>query len=102
LQLPAHIWRVHFIEHPVPVQPSVRRSTFDLWTELDLRNCDVAHRLTSLAAFSHSELLRDLSAATIDTLVDLGSDSPLIMLELRQLGGALTQPASVLSPQDGT
>jgi FAD/FMN-containing dehydrogenase len=55
-----------------------------------------------LAAFSHSELLRDLSAATIDTLVDLGSDSPLIMLELRQLGGALTQPASVLSPMAHT
>ena len=42
-----------------------------------------------IAAHQHSELLRDLHPATIDTLVDLGTDSPLIMLELRQLGGAL-------------
>ncbi len=47
---------------------------------------------------SHSELLPDLSPEIIETLVELGSDSPLIGLELRQLGGALSAPAAELSP----
>ena len=51
-----------------------------------------------IAAHQHSELLPDLPSATIDTLVDLGTDSPLIMLELRQLGGALGGVRTALSP----
>jgi FAD/FMN-containing dehydrogenase len=51
-----------------------------------------------IGAHQHSELLRGLSQATIDTLVDLGTNGPLIMLELRHLGGALIRPAAALSP----
>ncbi len=54
---------------------------------------------------SHSELLRDLTPGTIDALVDLaGPDarSPLVMLEVRQLGGALAGPAGALSPMAHT
>jgi hypothetical protein len=52
-----------------------------------------------IGAYAHSEMLRDLSPETIETLVGLAvSDSPLIMLELRQLGGALSGSPSELSP----
>ena len=53
------------------------------------------------AAYGHVELLGDLSADTITTLVDLAgadSDSPLTTLELRELGGALEGTSSELSP----
>ena len=56
------------------------------------------------AAYSHVELLGDLSADAITTLVDLagaGSDSPLTTLELRELGGALEGAPSDLSPIGG-
>ena len=48
----------------------------------------------------HSEMLGDLSPEAIQTLVEVagaGSGSPLILLELRQLGGALTRNAEHLS-----
>ena len=48
----------------------------------------------------HSEMLGDLSPEAIRTLVEVagsGSGSPLIVLELRQLGGALTRDAAHLS-----
>jgi FAD/FMN-containing dehydrogenase len=48
----------------------------------------------------HSEMLADLSPEAIETLVEVaGSDSgsPLILLELRQLGGALQRTADRLS-----
>ncbi len=48
----------------------------------------------------HSEMLRDLSPEAIDTLVEVAgseSGSPLIILELRQLGGALARTADHLS-----
>ena len=51
------------------------------------------------------ELLRDLTPATIDALVELagtGSGSPLVMLEVRQLGGALSGPAGALHPMAHT
>jgi hypothetical protein len=54
-----------------------------------------------LGAYAHSEMLRDLSAETRETLLKLagaGSDSPLIMLEMRQLGGALSRPPADLNP----
>jgi hypothetical protein len=54
-----------------------------------------------LGAYGHSEMLRDLSKATQETLVNLageGSNSPLIMLEVRQLGGALSRPPADLNP----
>ena len=54
-----------------------------------------------LAFYTHVELLRELSPEAIDKLVELAgveSESPLIMLELRQLGGALARPPADLSP----
>jgi hypothetical protein len=52
-----------------------------------------------MGARQHSEMLRDLSPEAIQTLVEVagaGSGSPLIMLELRQLG-ALARTADRLS-----
>lgn len=53
----------------------------------------------------HTELIRDLTPETITALVDLAgpdSGSPLVMLELRQLGAALVGPADALSPMAHT
>jgi hypothetical protein len=53
-----------------------------------------------MGARQHSEMLSELSPEAIQTLVEVagaGSDSPLIMLELRQLGGALARSAGHLS-----
>ena len=54
-----------------------------------------------LGAYGHSEMLRDLSPETRETLIKLAgadSDSPLIMLEVRQLGGALSRLPADLNP----
>jgi FAD/FMN-containing dehydrogenase len=54
-----------------------------------------------LGAMGHAELLRDLTPELVDDLVRLagpGSGSPLVMLEIRQLGGALAGAAGALSP----
>ncbi|MEJ7815321.1 MAG: BBE domain-containing protein, partial [Rubrobacter sp.] len=53
-----------------------------------------------MGARQHSEMLSDLSPEAIETLVEVagaGSGSPLILLELRQLGGALARTADRLS-----
>lgn len=58
-----------------------------------------------LGAMSHAELLPAITADVIDALVDLAgpdSGSPLVMLEVRQLGGALPGPATALSPMAHT
>jgi len=58
-----------------------------------------------LGAMSHSELLAALSPDVIDALVDLAgpeSGSPLVMLEIRRLGGALPGPATALTPMAHT
>lgn len=54
-----------------------------------------------VGAYGHVELLGDLSAETIATLVKVAgvdSDTPLTSLELRELGGALALTSSDLSP----
>jgi hypothetical protein len=54
-----------------------------------------------IGAYTHVELLSDLSPEATDKLVQLAgveSESPLVMLELRQLGGALARPPADLSP----
>jgi hypothetical protein len=54
-----------------------------------------------MGAYTHVELLGELSQESIDKLVRLasvGSESPLVSLELRQLGGALSRPPADLSP----
>ncbi|MDQ4128889.1 MAG: FAD-binding oxidoreductase [Actinomycetota bacterium] len=53
-----------------------------------------------MGARQHSEMLGELSPEAIDTLVEVAgasSNSPLIVLELRQLGGALARTADSLS-----
>jgi len=53
-----------------------------------------------MGARQHSEMLADLTPEAIETLVEVGgsgSESPLIVLELRQLGGALKRTADRLS-----
>jgi FAD/FMN-containing dehydrogenase len=53
-----------------------------------------------MGARQHSEMLGELSPDAIETLVEVagaGSGSPLILLELRQLGGALARTADHLS-----
>jgi hypothetical protein len=53
-----------------------------------------------MGACQHSEMLGELSPEAIETLVEVAgadSGSPLIILELRQLGGALTRTADRLS-----
>jgi FAD/FMN-containing dehydrogenase len=53
-----------------------------------------------MGARQHSEMLSELSPEAIQTLVEVagaGSGSPLIMLDLRQLGGALARTAEHLS-----
>ena len=53
----------------------------------------------------HIELLRDLTPDTIAALIDLAgpeAQSPLSMLEVRQLGGAIPGPADALSPMAHT
>jgi FAD/FMN-containing dehydrogenase len=53
-----------------------------------------------MGARQHSEMLSDLSPEAIEALVEVagaGSGSPLIVLEIRQLGGALERTADRLS-----
>ena len=53
-----------------------------------------------MGAIQHSEMLRELSPQAISALVEVagaGSGSPLIMLEIRQLGGALARVPDALN-----
>jgi hypothetical protein len=66
--------------------------------EMDMISMDP---VDPIGAYTHVELLSDLSPEAIDKLVALAgveSESPLVMLELRQLGGALARPPADLSP----
>jgi hypothetical protein len=52
-----------------------------------------------MGVYQHAEMLRDLTPEAIEALVEVsGAGSPLIMLELRQLGGALSRTQGRLSP----
>jgi FAD/FMN-containing dehydrogenase len=56
-----------------------------------------------LAAEGHTDLLRDITPELTDALVGLeGPGSPLVMLEMRQIGGALAGPRVALSPMAHT
>jgi FAD/FMN-containing dehydrogenase len=57
--------------------------------------------LDPLPGASHSELLSDLTPTVIDTVLELAGPlarSPLVMFEVRQLGGALSVSSDALSP----
>jgi FAD/FMN-containing dehydrogenase len=67
-------------------------------TEMDRISMDPTD---PLGVIQHAELLSDLSPEAIDALVRVagtGSGSPLIILELRQLGGALARTPENPSP----
>jgi FAD/FMN-containing dehydrogenase len=58
-----------------------------------------------LGAVQHTETLADVTPELVDVLIELagpGSASPLVMLELRMLGGALTGPSAALNPMAHT
>jgi Berberine and berberine like len=82
------------------VRATLGPAEIDTWQVLPVSGLDVVGMdpVDPIPAQQHCELLPDLPAATIDALVDLGTDSPLIMLELRQLGGALGGGRTALSP----
>ena len=63
--------------------------------KLDMISMDPVEPVGSL---NHAALLDDLSKDTIDALVELGSDSTLLILEMRHLRGALSTTSSALSP----
>ena len=51
----------------------------------------------------HTDLLRDITPELSEALVGLeGPGSPLVMLEMRQVGGALAGPPGALSPMAHT
>ncbi|HKH10207.1 MAG TPA: FAD-binding protein [Rubrobacter sp.] len=57
-----------------------------------------------IGAAQYSEMLRDLSPGAIEALIEVavpGSGSPLIVLEIRQLGSALARVPDRLSPTGG-
>jgi hypothetical protein len=75
----------------------------DMFRVMPFREMDVIsmNPVDPIAAYTHVELLGELSPESIDKLVELagvGSESPLVTLELRQLGGALARPPADLSP----
>jgi FAD/FMN-containing dehydrogenase len=74
--------------------------TFDVLPVADLASVSM-DPIDPLPAHSHSEMIPNLTPDVIDALIDLAgpdSGSPLVMLELRQLGGALTGSPDMLSP----
>jgi Berberine and berberine like len=75
----------------------------DTFRVMPFREMDVIsmNPVDPIAAYTHVELLGELSPRSINKLVELagvGSESPLVTLELRQLGGALSRPPADLSP----
>jgi FAD/FMN-containing dehydrogenase len=75
----------------------------DTFAELPSAQLDTVSQdpVVRLGARTRAELLRDLNGPTIDALGAVaGPDarSPLAMLEVRLLGGALTGPSDALSP----
>lgn len=82
-------------------------SVVDTWTTMpasDLATIS-ADPVEPLGAVQHSETLTHVSPGVVDLLVEMagpGADSPLVMLELRTLGGALAGPEGALSPMAHT
>lgn len=80
-----------------PIIDEVRRMPA---LELDLIS---AEPRDPLAVVMHSELVHDLTPDVIAALVrEQTADSPLLFVEMRQLGGALRVPAEQLSPLNRT
>lgn len=76
-----------------PLRDALGDPTLDTLGELPAACLDTISMdpVDPIGVLTHSALLPDLSPAACDTLVGLGTDSPLAILELRQLGGALSR-----------
>jgi len=75
----------------------------DMFKVMPYREMDMIsmNPVDPIGAYTHVELLGELSPESIDKLVELAgaeAESPLVTLELRQLGGALARPPADLSP----
>jgi hypothetical protein len=79
-------------------EPQVDTFSVMPYRQMDMISMDPVH---PIGAYTHHEMLHEMSAEAIHKLVEVAgadSNSPLILLELRQLGGALLRPPSDLSP----
>ncbi len=87
-----------------PVRAALGAPEVDTFAVLPVAGTDAisSDPVDPIAVHQHHELLRELTPGTIDALVELGTDSPLVMLEARQLGGALSRPGPDLSPIAGS
>jgi FAD/FMN-containing dehydrogenase len=79
-----------------PVREGLGEPLIDTFREMPVAEMDKISMdpVNPLGVIQHAELLSDLSPHAVDALVRVagaGSGSPLIMLELRQLGGALAR-----------
>jgi Berberine and berberine like len=79
-------------------EPLVNTFRVMSYREMDMIGMDP---VDPIGAYTHVELLGELSPEAVAKLVEVAgvdSNSPLILLELRHLGGALERPPADLSP----
>jgi FAD/FMN-containing dehydrogenase len=86
-----------------PMREQLGIPIFDTFKEMSVSDMDAISMdpVDSIGVFQHRELLSDLSPATIVDLVTVagsGSGSPLTVVEVRQLGGALERNPERLNP----
>jgi FAD/FMN-containing dehydrogenase len=86
-----------------PVRKGLGEPIMDTFGEMPVAAMDAISKdpVDPMGVIQHAEMLSDLSPEAIDTLVGVagvGSGSSLIMLEIRQLGGALARTPEGLNP----
>ena len=86
-----------------PVREGLAEHIIDTFGEMPVAAMDAISKdpVDPMGVIQHAEMLSDLSPEAIDTLVRVagaGSRSPLIMVEIRQLGGALARTPEHLNP----
>ena len=89
-----------------PVREEIGEPVMDTFGVMPVAAMDAISMdpIDPMGAVQHSEMLRDLSPEAIEALIEVAgpdSGSPLIMLEIRQLGGALARVPDRLSPMGG-
>jgi len=89
-----------------PVREGLGDPIVDTFGELSVAAMDAISRdpVDPMAVIQHAEMLADLPPAAIGALVGVagaGSGSPLLMVELRQLGGALAPTVEHPNPMGG-
>ncbi|MDQ5818736.1 MAG: FAD-binding oxidoreductase [Actinomycetota bacterium] len=84
-----------------PVREGLGEHIIDTFGEMPVAAMDAISKdpVDPMGVIQHAEMLSDLSPEAIDALVRVaGAGSPLIMLEIRQLGGALARTPEHLNP----